>query len=84
MYYPMRETPIWKSYGYITNINKEVIFHKMVFESLNLGPSASNSACGSTAKKVSIEPAAICDCVPESRVRPRKHAFCVQYRHCEV
>ena len=32
----------------ITNINKEVIFHKMVFESLNLGPSASNSACGST------------------------------------
>ena len=36
----------------ITNINKEVIFHKMVFQSLNLGPSASNSACGSTAKKV--------------------------------
>ena len=32
----------------ITNINKEVIFHKMVFESRNLGPSASDSACGST------------------------------------
>ena len=29
-------------------------------------------------KKGSVEPAAICDCVPESRVRPRKHAFCVQ------
>ena len=31
----------------ITNY-KEVIFHKMVFESRNFGPSASNSACGST------------------------------------
>ena len=38
----------------ITNINKEVIFHKMVFESRNLGPSASNSACGSTAKKATV------------------------------
>ena len=37
----------------ITNINKEVIFHKMVIESLNLGPGASNSSSG--------EPAAICD-----------------------
>ena len=36
----------------ITNINKEVIFHKTVFEGLNLGAGASNSACGSTAKKV--------------------------------
>jgi hypothetical protein len=38
----------------VTNINKEVIFHKMVFESLNLGPGAPNSACGSTAKKVTV------------------------------
>ena len=35
----------------VTNINKEVIFYRMVFEGHNLGPSASNSACGSTAKK---------------------------------
>jgi hypothetical protein len=47
----------------------------MVFESRNLGPSASNSACGSTSKICHGEPAATCDCASESRVRPRKHAF---------
>ena len=38
----------------VTNINKEVIFHKMVFEGLNLGPGAPNSGCGSTGKKVTV------------------------------
>ena len=50
--------PSWvhefNSISTIININKEVIFHKMVFESRNLGPGASNSACGSTAKKATV------------------------------
>ena len=36
----------------VTNINKELIFYKTVFEGLNLGAGASDSACGSTAKNV--------------------------------
>ena len=67
----------------ITNINKEVIFHKMVFESRNLGPSASNSACGST-KNMSHR--AGCDLRLRSRVASTtpKTCFLVQYRHCEL
>ena len=66
-----------------TNINKEVIFHKMVFESLNLGPSASNSACGSTKN---MPHRAGCDLRLRSRVASTtpKTCFCVQYRHCEL
>lgn len=67
----------------VTNINKEVIFHKMVFESRNLGPSASNSACGST-KNMSHR--AGCDLRLRSRVASTtpKTCFLVQYRHCEL
>ena len=67
----------------ITNINKEVIFHKMVFESRNLGPSASNSACGSTEN---MPHRAGCDLRLRSRVASTtpKTCFCVQYRHCEL
>ena len=67
----------------VTNINKEVIFHKMVFESRNLGPSASNSACGSTKN---MPHRAGCDLRLRSRVASTtpKTCFCVQYRHCEL
>ena len=67
----------------ITNINKEVIFHKMVFESRNLGPSASNSACGSTKN---MPRRAGCDLRLRSRVASTtpKTCFLVQYRHCEL
>ena len=67
----------------VTNINKEVICHKMVFESRNLGPSASNSACGST-KNMSHR--AGCDLRLRSRVASTtpKTCFLVQYRHCEL
>ena len=55
----------------------------MVFESRNLGPSASNSACGST-KNMSHR--AGCDLRLRSRVASTtpKTCFLVQYRHCEL
>ena len=67
----------------VTNINKEVIFHKMVFESRNLGPSASNLACGSTKN---MPHRAGCDLRLRSRVASTtpKTCFLVQYRHCEL
>ena len=59
----------------ITNINKEVIFHKMVFESRNLGPSASNSACGSTAKKVTVNRLRFAIAFPSREYDPENMLF---------
>ena len=61
--------------GGITNINKEVIFHKMVFESLNLGPGAPNSACGSTAKKVTVSRLRFAIAFPSREYDPENMLF---------
>ena len=55
----------------------------MVFESRNLGPSASNLACGSTKN---MPHRAGCDLRLRSRVASTtpKTCFLVQYRHCEL
>ena len=59
----------------VTSINKEVIFHKIVFESLNLGPSASNSACGSTAKKVTVNRLRFAIALPSREYDPENMLF---------
>ena len=60
---------------YITNINKELIFYKMVFEGHNLGPNASNSACGSTGKKVGVNRLRFVIALPSREYDPENMLF---------
>ena len=63
-------------------LNKEVIFHKMVFENLNLGPSASNSGCGSTAKKATVSWLRFAIAFPSREYDPENMLFGAI--HCEL
>ena len=59
----------------ITNINKEVIFHKMVFEGHNFGPGAPNSGGGSTAKKATVSRLRFAIAFPSREYDPENMLF---------
>ena len=66
----------------VTNINKEVIFHKMVFEGLNLGPGAPNSGCGSTGKKVTVNRLRFAIAFPSREYDPENILFACETAIC--
>ena len=59
----------------VTNINKEVIFHKMVFEGHNFGPGAPNSGGGSTAKKATVSRLRFAIAFPSREYDPENMLF---------
>ena len=63
------------STAFITNINKEVKSHQMVFEGLDFGPGAPNSGCGSTAKKATVSRLRFAIAFPSREYDPENMLF---------